>query len=88
MLNGSLDKTHGAPSHRSTEVGYLDSICLKDPIAWPIMTQSEKWQQLDDDISALLVGHSAICERLNLLEDTIYSQASLLFGHAPPPKKV
>ena len=52
------------------------------------MTQSEKWQQLDDDISVLLVGNSAICDRLNLLEDTIYSQASLLFGHGPPLKKV
>lgn len=87
MLNGSLDKTHSAPSHRSIEVCYLDSICLKDPIARPIMTQSEKWQQLDD-VSVLLVGDSAICDRLNLLEDTIYNQASLLFGHAPPPKKV
>lgn len=88
MLNGSLDKTHSAPSHRSIEVCYLDSICLKDPIAWLIMTQSENWQQLDDDVSNLLVGDSAICDRLNLLEDTIYSQPSLLFGHAPPPKKV
>ena len=51
------------------------------------MTQSEKWQQLDD-VSVLLVRDSAICDRLNLLEDTIYNQASLLFGHAPPPKKV
>ena len=29
MLNGSLDKTQSAPSHRSIEVGYLNSICKK-----------------------------------------------------------
>ena len=40
ILNGSLDKTH-----QSVEVGYLDSIFQKDPLASPRMKESEESQQ-------------------------------------------
>lgn len=52
MLNGSLDKTHSASFHLSTEIGYQDSVFKENPIAWPTMKESEKWQQLDDAVGA------------------------------------
>ena len=51
------------------------------------MKESEKWQQLDDAVGALLVGASTIHDRLNFLESRICTQAPFsLFGLAPPRK--
>ena len=51
------------------------------------MKYSGKWNQLDDNAFSRLVGGSTVHERVALLESSIYSQASLIFGHLPPPKK-
>ena len=86
VLNFSLDKYHSASSRQSFEKNYLESLTKKDPIAWPPMKDSEKWSQLDDAVSCHL-GGSTIHDRVALLETTIFSKASDLFGHLPPPKK-
>ena len=51
------------------------------------MKESEKWNQLDHNVHSLLVGGPTIHARVALLESSIYSKASLLFGHLPPPRK-
>ena len=81
------DKTHSAPSRRPFDKAYLEAIAKKDPIAWPPMKESEKWSEFDDKVFSLLVNKSSIHERVVQLELTIFSQAALLFGHLPPPKK-
>ena len=86
-LNSSRDKNHSALSRQPYDSVYLESLNKKDPIAWPSMKPSDMWTQLDDDVSRLLVGAPTVHERVALLESSIYSQASLLFGHLPPPKK-
>ena len=85
-LNSCLDKNHSASSRQPFERHYLESLAKKDPIAWPPMKDSEKWSQLDDIVSCHL-GGSTIHDRIELLENTIFSKASHLFGHLPPPKK-
>ena len=87
MLNGSRDKTHSAPSRRQLEQHYLDGISQRSQIAWPNMKESDKWEELDDSVYNLLIGASSIQDRVSLLEDTIYSKASLLFGFIHQRKK-
>ena len=87
VLKASLEKNHSASSHQLVDKSYLESLLKRDPIAWPSMNDAEKWSQLDDEVSLLLVGASTIQERVALLETSIYNKAAQLFGHLPPPKK-
>ena len=80
MLNGNPDKPHSVPSHQPVERDFLESIVRKDPIAWPKMSDDESWAHLDNVVADLLFGASSVFDRLNLLENSIYTQASLLFG--------
>ena len=86
-LKTSQDKYHSAPSRQPNDNVYLETLARKDPIAWPSMKDNERWNQLDNNVYSLLVGGSTVYDRVALLETSIYSQASLLFGHWPPPKK-
>ena len=86
-LKISREKNHSAPSRQPNDKIYLESVTKKDPIAWPSMKESDKWNQLDDNVFHLLVGASSVHERVALLESSIFTQASLLFGHLPPPKR-
>ena len=86
-LKTNQDKTHSAPSRQPNDSIYLESLSKKEPIAWPPMKDSDKWSQLDDNVFCHLIGGSTVHDRVSLLESSIYSQASLLFGHLPPPKK-
>ena len=86
-LKSSQEKNHSASSRQPIDKIYLESLVKKDPIAWPKMKESEKWNQLDDEVFLLLVGGSTVQERVALLETSIYNKATQLFGHLPPLKK-
>ena len=87
MLIDSPDNTHSAYSHRPIDKIFLNTIAKKERIAWPRMNDSDKWNKLDSAVAPLLVGLPTVHERIALLESVIYSQASLIFGHLPPPKR-
>ena len=85
-LKTSPEKNHSAPSRQPIDIVYLETLAQKYPVAWPFMKDNERWNQLDNNVYNLLVGGSSVYDRVALLETSIYSQASLLFGHLPPPK--
>ena len=49
------------------------------------MSDEDSWCLLDSAVYSRLVGVSSIQEKVELLETTIYDQASRLFGHPVPP---
>ena len=51
------------------------------------MSDNNGWEQLDSAVSNLLVGAASVFERVELLEKSIYDQASLLFGLLPRKEK-
>ena len=87
MLNGNPDNPHSVPSHRPADRSYLEKLAKKDPIAWPKMSDEEKWTNFDNIVAGSLCGASTIFNRLSLLVNTIYQQASLLFGIKEKSKK-
>ena len=56
-------------------------------IAWPKMSDDDSWSQLDSAVYSRLVGASSIQEKVELLENTIYDQATCIFGHPSRPNK-
>ena len=86
-LNFNLDKTHIVNSRQTLDSHYLNNLLHKYPIAWPKMTDSNSWEQLDSAVSNLLVGAASVFERVELLEKSIYDQGSLLFGLLPRNEK-
>ena len=86
-LNFYLDKTHSVNSRETLDSHYLNNLFQKDPIAWPKMSDSNGWEQLDSAVSNVLVGAASVFERVELLEKSIYDQGSLFFGFLPRKEK-
>ena len=51
------------------------------------MSDDDSWSQLDSAVYSHLVGASSIQEKVELLENTIYDQATCIFGHPSRPNK-
>ena len=81
------DKTHSVSSRQALEKHYLDSLSKKDPISWPKMNSDSQWENLDCLVGNLLRNFPSLFERVSHLEETIYSQGSLLFGFTPKHKR-
>ena len=79
-LNLDQEKTHSIRSRQSLDDTYLQKIIKKQPIAWPKMSESESWEVLDGAVYNRLLGATDITSKVDLLESTIYNQASFLFG--------
>ena len=80
MLKTNPDKTHSVSSHKVDENYFLEKLTKKDPISWPKMSDKDAWEDLDSAVGNLLVGGPTVFDRLSLLEESTYSEASRLFG--------
>ena len=49
-LKNGQDKNHSAPSRQPTDNIYLETLSKKEPIAWPSMKDTERWNRLDDSV--------------------------------------
>ena len=87
LLKANLDKNHSVASHRFSDKDFLEQSEKKEPIAWPKMSDDDSWSQLDSAVYSRLVGASSIQEKVELLENTIYDQATCIFGHPSRPNK-
>ena len=80
MLEPCLDKTHTTSSRCLTDKNILQDLDIKRQISWPRLID-ERWTILDSAVSSKLHTCNSIFERVQLLENTIYSEAAKLFGH-------
>ena len=87
LLKANLDKNHSVASHRFSDKDFLEQSEKKEPIAWPKMSDDDSWCQLDSAVYSRLVGASSIQEKVGLLENTIYDQATCIFVHPSRPNK-
>ena len=87
VLKSNPDKPHSVSSHKTNERNYLETLSRKKGIQWPKMDDDDSWNKFDSIVSSLLNGKPSVFERLLLLEETVYSQGSLLFGFIPEKKK-
>ena len=83
-LESSPENPHSASSRLASDKRYLDTILKKDKINWPSMDDDEAWSDLDSSVRSLLSVSIPIADRIKLLEETILSKASQLFGFQPP----
>ena len=82
------DKPHMTPFRHTAEIDYLKGLELRPPIKWCKM-DDERWSELDSAVFSKLHNSKSIFERLQLLEETIFSEASKLFGlRQSMPKKL
>ena len=86
MLDLSQNKTHTTDSHHTTESDFLKILRLKTPVAWG-NSADEWWTQLDDKVSDKLHMCGTLAEILTLLQESIYSDSSNIFGHLEPKKR-
>ena len=89
VLEVNQDINHSVLPHELSGGDYLSTVEKKASIAWPRMDDEESWNKLDSAVFSKLISTPApsIAKRVSLLETTIFSQASLIFGLTPPPKK-
>ena len=73
------DNHHSISSRLVEEEKYLQELEMKDPIRWGRM-DDERWSDLDDAVFSKLNHSNTLFKRVQLLEDTIYSEASKIFG--------
>ena len=83
-LKAHQDNNHSVFSRRCSDKDFLEQLAKKQPITWPKMSDEDSWCLLDSAVYSRLVGVSSIQEKVELLETTIYDQASRLFGHPVP----
>ena len=86
MLKASQENTHTTSSHLSKEKRLLEGVSMKTPIAWG-KANDEHWAQLDDIVSRKLINCNSLTEWLDLLQNTIYNEATNIFGLSQPPKR-
>ena len=86
-LKFNPEKTHSVSSRQALDKHFLENLNKKDPIAWPKMNSNEEWEHLDGIVANKLFNSSSLTDRVNLLEETIYSQGALLFGFFPKTQK-
>ena len=82
--HNTLKQCQGDPhmtlSRDSVEKKSLQDLTVKRPISWGKMN-GERWSILDSAVQAQLHPCNSLSVRVKLLEDTIYSEASKIFGH-------
>ena len=61
------------------EETYLHELRVKTPIEWGKM-KDERWSELDNAVASKLHPCNTLSERVQLLEETIYEEASKIFG--------
>ena len=71
---------HKTPSRDSVDKKSLQDLTVKRRISWGKMND-ERWSILDSAVQAQLHPCKSLSVRVKLLEDTIYSEASKIFGH-------
>ena len=86
MLNTSQENTHKTSSNLTQEKRLLLGFSIKTPIAWG-KVNDERCAQLDDIVYSKLKNCNSLREQLDLLQNTIYNDATNIFGHSQPPKK-
>ena len=89
LLKINQDKHHSVSSQRSLENHYREYLNKKDPIPRPSMKCDSEWESLDNAVGNILLAAkmSTILDRVTLLEDSVYSQGSLLFGFLSKTQK-
>ena len=80
MLKQCQGNPHTTPSRDSVEKKSPQDLTVKRPISWGKMND-ERWSILDSAVQAQLHPCNSLSVRVKLLEDTIYSEASKIFGH-------
>ena len=80
------DKPHLTPSRHTAEKDYLQRLETKTPIKWGRM-DDERWTELDSAVFSKLHRTNTISKRVQLLEDTIYTEASKIFGVSKSKQK-
>ena len=80
MLKQCQGNPHTTPSRDSVEKKSPQDLTVKRPISWGKMND-ERWSILDSAVQAQLHPCNSLSVRVKLLEDTIYSEASEIFGH-------
>ena len=86
MLKAIQENTHTTSSHLTKEKRLLEGLSVKTPIAWG-KANDQRWAQLDDIVSSKLINCNSLTERLDLLQNTLYNEATNIFGHSQPPKR-
>ena len=86
MLDLSQGKTHTTDCHHTTESDFLKNLCLKIPIAWGNSTD-EQWTQLNHKVSDKLHMCATLAETVSILQESIYTEAAIIFGHLQPKNK-
>ena len=80
MLKQCQGNSHTTPSCDTVEKKSLQDLTVKRPISWGKMN-NERWSTLDSAVQSQLHPCNSLSVRVKLLEDTIYSEASKMFGH-------
>ena len=80
MLKQCQGNRHKTPSRDSSEIKSLQDLTVKRLISWGKMND-ERWSILDSAVQAQLHLCNSLSVRVKLPEDTIYSEASKIFGH-------
>ena len=80
MLKQCQGNPHMTPSRDSVEKKSLQDLTVKRTIPWAKMND-ECWSILDSAMESQLHPCNSLPVRLELLEDTIYSEESKIFGH-------
>ena len=80
MLKQCQGNRHKTPSRDSSEKKSLQDLTVKRLISWGKMND-ERWSILDSAVQAQLHLCNSLSVRVKLPEDTIYSEASKIFGH-------
>ena len=86
MLSSSPENNHMTDSYFTDEETALLNLKLKMPIAWGKLNDKQ-WIPLDDAVSSKLSNCTTLSRTVTAFEETIYAEASTIFGHLPPPKQ-
>ena len=86
MMDLIQDKTQMVDSHHTTESNFLQTLCLKTPIAWGDSID-ERWTELDDKVSIQLHMCTNLVVIVSLLQETIYTEAASIFGYLQQKSK-
>ena len=80
-LNPTPGKLHKRDSRVTEEVKYLQLLQAKTPIAWGKMND-DRWSTLDNAVGSKLQKCRSLSDRVDLLQDSIYQEASKIFDLA------
>ena len=77
-----VDTNHSVKSRYvlEEEACQLNKIPVLMPIKWPLMREDKKWKMFEDAVMCQLDGNSSAEDRLNRLQNVIYSEGKDRFG--------